>query len=169
MIANQMIRGISFTILTMFVLTASACSTPKDEPMPLTKNTIEKFYKNLEAEAKNVDQAAGTDIDRLLKIYKPAMNKTGYSLEKTLRYLLLNVNQVSSNSATVGFWRAMGPAYMAAVTKPDEALQKGLIDQKMFTLVTLGKEAGESVSDMQYKLDQVQSEWATLSRFSDFR
>lgn len=155
MIAHQAIRLISFTFLFVLFWAASAHSAPKDKPMPLSKNNIDLFYKHLTKEIKKMDPGEGTEIDRLIKVYKVAMTKTGYNLDKTLRYLFLNVNQVSGNPGTIEFWQVMGPAYIAAMTNPDEALKKGLIAQKTFDLVTLSNEAGEMVSDDAYEYIRV--------------
>ncbi len=133
------------------VLLTAACTSAKDEPMPLTQNNIEKYSKRLASEAKNVDPSAGTAVDKTIKVFKTSMYKMGYSLDKSIRYLMININQISGSPATNQYFHIMAPAYESVIDKPEEALQKGLISQKTFDLITLGKTAGEPISDEQYK------------------
>ena len=151
MLTKRMIGTIYVMLIVIVVFFATACSAAKDEPMPLTQNNIEKFYKKLESVAKNIDPASGTEMERIVKVYKPAMDKMGYSLDKTIRYMMLNINQIGGNRTTNQFVQIIWPAYTAAVNTPEEALKNGLITQRTSDLITMGKNAGESISDEVYQ------------------
>lgn len=138
-------------IAAVMVLSASSCSAAKDETMPLTQNNIEKFAKQLNKAAKDVDPASGTEVYRFVKVYKVSMDKVGYSLDKTLRNLYLNLNQITGNRSTNQFAQLMWPVYTAVVEKTDECVQAGLITQRTGDLITMGKKAGEPISDEAFK------------------
>lgn len=149
MITTRISRIICFMFLLIF--SASACSAAKDEAMPLTQNNIDKFIKQVNGAAKDIDPASGTDVERLSKIYKLSMDKLGFSLDKTIRNMFLNLNQITGSRSTNQFAQIMWPAYTTVIEKTEASVQAGLITQKTGDLIIMGKKAGEPISDEVFK------------------
>lgn len=127
-------------LLLMAVLVSNGCSIGvKDEPMPLSQENIEKYASAMDDEAKKIDPSAGTDIDRLIKLYKePMEKKLGYSFDKTFSFWITNIDEISMSPATIAFKSMMFPALVVIDKNMDEALKKEVISQSTYEMIKKG-------------------------------
>lgn len=127
-------RWILFPVL---ILSLISCGSFKDEPMPLSQDNIKKYAQAVESSGRNTDPNSGSVLDRINKIYKePLEKKMGYSFDKTIRYLFINMNEISANPSTTIFVSIMGPSARVIIENPEDALKSTLISQKTYEILS---------------------------------
>jgi hypothetical protein len=120
------------------VLCVAACSSVKDEPLPLSRENIDKYTAAVSKGTRKFEPNAGTVMERVVALYRdPLENNLGYSFDTTLRYYFVNRASLSADPDAKVFADLITPGAHAVLMNADEALIAGIISTRTRDLLAI--------------------------------
>jgi hypothetical protein len=120
------------------VLCVAACSSVKDEPLPLSRENIDKYTAAVSKSSRKFEPNAGTVMERVVALYRDPLEKNlGYSFDTTLRYYFVNRASLSSDPDAKVFADLITPGAHAVLMNADEALSAGIISTRTRDLLAI--------------------------------
>lgn len=128
-------RALAAVVLVLF---ATACSGVKDEPLPLSRENIEKYAAAVGKSAGTLDVDAGRVVQRVDALYRvPLERSLGYSFDRTLRHYFVHRAGIAADPASRAFADLITPGAQAVLMNADEALKAGMISMRTRDLLSV--------------------------------
>lgn len=122
----------------VLVLFASACSGVKDEPLPLSRENIEKYAAAVGRSTGKLETDAGSVVQRVDTLYRAPLEKNlGYSFDRTLRHYFVNRAGIAADPESRAFAELITPGAQAVLMNADEALKAGMISTRTRDLLSV--------------------------------
>lgn len=122
----------------VLVLFASACSGVKDEPLPLSRENIEKYAAAVGRSAGKLETDAGSVVQRVDTLYRTPLERSlGYSFDRTLRHYFVHRAGIASDPESRAFADLITPGAQAVLMNADEALKAGMISMRTRDLLSI--------------------------------
>jgi len=122
----------------VLVLFATACSGVKDEPLPLSRENIEKYAAAVGHSAGKLETDAGSVVQRVDTLYRtPLERNLGYSFDRTLRHYFVNRAGIAEAPESRAFAALITPGAQAVLMNADEALKAGMISMRTRDLLSV--------------------------------
>ena len=120
------------------VLCVAACSSVRDEPLPLSRENIEKYTAAVGKGTRKLEPNVGTVMERVVTLYRDPLEKNlGYSFDTTLRYYFVNRASIAADPDAKVFADLITPGAQAILTNADEALSAGIISTRTRDLLAI--------------------------------
>lgn len=124
--------------LLLLALCVAACSSVKDEPLPLSRENIEKYAVAVSKGTGKLEPDVGSVIDRVITLYRDPLEKhLGYSFDTTLRYYFIHRASISADPEAKVFSDLIIPGAHAVLMNADEALSAGVISARTRDLLAI--------------------------------
>ena len=128
-------RALIFVLLAFCV---PACSSVKDEPLPLSRENIEKYAIAVSKGTRKIEPNAGSVMDRVITLYRDPLEKNlGYSFDTTLRYYFIHRASIGTDPESKMFSDLIIPGAHAVLMNADEALSAGVISARTRDLLAI--------------------------------
>jgi hypothetical protein len=115
----------------LLILCVAACSSVKDEPLPLSRENIEKYAAAVGKSSRKLEPDAGSVIERVDALYRvPLENRLGYSFDRTLRHYFVHRTGITADPESRVFADLITPGAQAVLMNADEALRAGMISMR---------------------------------------
>lgn len=122
----------------VLVLFASACSGVKDEPLPLSRENIEKYAAAVGKSSRKLEPNAGSVVERVDTLYRAPLEKhLGYSFDRTLRHYFVHRAGIAGDPESRAFADLITPGAQAVLMNADEALKAGMISVRTRDLLSV--------------------------------
>lgn len=122
----------------VLVLFATACSGVKDEPLPLSRENIEKYAAAVGKSSRKLEPNAGSVVERVDTIYRVPLEKhLGYSFDRTLRHYFVHRAGIAADPESRAFADLITPGAQAVLMNADEALKAGMISVRTRDLLSV--------------------------------
>jgi len=122
----------------VLILCVAACTSVKDEPLPLSRENIEKYAAAVGKSSRKLEPNAGSVIERVDVLYRtPLENLLGYSFDRTLRYYFVHRADITADPESRVFADLITPGAQAVLMNADEALRAGLISMRTRDLLSV--------------------------------
>jgi hypothetical protein len=122
----------------LLALCIAACSSVKDEPLPLSRENIEKYTAAVSKGTRKLEPNVGTVMERVATLYRDPLEKNlGYSFDTTLRYYFVNRASIAADPDAKVFADLITPGAQAVLTNADEALSAGIISTRTRDLLAI--------------------------------
>jgi len=110
----------------------------KDEPLPLSRENIEKYAEAVGTSSRKLEPSAGSVMERVDALYRaPLEKRLGYSFDRTLRHYFVNRADIAANPESRVFADLITPGAQAVLMNADEALKAGMISMKTRDLLSV--------------------------------
>jgi len=122
----------------VLVLCVAACTSVKDEPLPLSRENIEKYAAAVGKSSRKLEPNAGSVMERVDALYRtPLENRLGYSFDRTLRHYFVNRAGIAADPESRVFADLITPRAQAVLMNADEALRAGMISMRTRDLLSI--------------------------------
>ena len=122
----------------LVILCVAACSSVKDEPLPLSRENIEKYAAAVSKGSRKLEPNTGSVMDRVITLYRdPLEINLGYSFDTTLRYYFVNRASMATDPEAKVFADLIMPGAHAVLMNADEALSAGVISTRTRDLLAI--------------------------------
>jgi len=122
----------------VLVLCVTACTGVKDEPLPLSRENIEKYATAVGKNSRKIEPNTGTVLERVATLYRdPLENSLGYSFDRTLRHYFVNRAGITADPEAKVFADLITPGAQAILMNADDALRAGIISTKTRDLLAI--------------------------------
>ena len=122
----------------LLIACLTACSSVKDEPLPLSRENIEKYSVAVDRGSRSIAPGSGTVMERVATLYKEPLEKSlGYSFDTTLRWFFVNRAGIAADPEARAFADLFTPGAQAVLMNADEALQAGIISTRTRDLLAV--------------------------------
>ncbi len=122
----------------VLVLSVSSCSGVKDEPLPLSRENIEKYAAAVGRSAGRLETDAGSVVQRVDTLYRAPLEKNlGYSFDRTLRHYFVHRAGIAADPESRAFAELITPGAQAVLMNADEALKAGMISMRTRDLLSV--------------------------------
>lgn len=122
----------------LLIACLTACSSVKDEPLPLSRENIEKYRVAVDRGVRSIAPGSGTVMERVAALYKEPLEKNlGYSFDTTLRWFFVNRAGITADPEARAFADLFTPGAQAVLMNADEALQAGIISTRTRDLLAV--------------------------------
>jgi len=122
----------------VLILCVAACTSVKDEPLPLSRENIEKYAAAVGKSSRKLEPDAGSVIERVDVLYRaPLENHLGYSFDRTLRHYFVHRAGITADPESRVFADLITPGAQAVLMNADEALRAGLISTRTRDLLSV--------------------------------
>ena len=128
-------RILAAVLLALFT---AACSGVKDEPLPLSRENIEKYAAAVSSSARRLEPGSGSVMERVDALYRSPLEKQlGYSFDRTLRHYFVHRAGIAADPESRAFAELIVPGAQAVLVNADEAVRAGLISMRTRDLLSL--------------------------------
>lgn len=128
-------RILAAAVLVLFV---SSCSGVKDEPLPLSRENIEKYAAAVANSARKLETDAGSVVQRVDTLYRTPLERSlGYSFDRTLRHYFVHRAGIVTDPESRTFAELITPGAQAVLMNADEALKAGMISMRTRDLLSV--------------------------------
>lgn len=122
----------------VLVLFAASCSGVKDEPLPLSRENIEKYAAAVGKSSRKLEADAGSVVQRVDTLYRTPLEKhLGYSFDRTLRHYFVHRAGIAADPESRAFAELITPGAQAVLMNADEALKAGMISLRTRDLLSV--------------------------------
>lgn len=128
-------RILAAVLLALF---AAACSGVKDEPLPLSRENIEKYAAAVSSSSRRLAPGSGNVMERVDALYRAPLEKQlGYSFDRTLRHYFVHRAGIAADPESRAFAELIVPGAQAVLVNADEAVRAGMISMRTRDLLSL--------------------------------
>jgi len=128
-------RILAAVLLALFT---AACSGVKDEPLPLSRENIEKYAAAVSSSARRLEPGSGSVMERVDALYRSPLEKQlGYSFDRTLRHYFVHRAGIAADPESRAFAELIVPGAQAVLVNADEAARAGMISMRTRDLLSL--------------------------------
>ncbi|HSD95049.1 MAG TPA: hypothetical protein VLA94_06440 [Syntrophales bacterium] len=122
----------------LVILCVAACTSVKDEPLPLSRENIEKYAAAVGKSSRKLEPNTGSVIERVDVLYRtPLENLLGYSFDRTLRHYFVHRAGITADPESRVFADLITPGAQAVLMNADEALRAGMISMRTRDLLSV--------------------------------
>jgi len=119
-------------------LLTAACSGVKDEPLPLSRENIEKYAAAVSSSSRGLAPGSGSVMERVDALYRAPLEKQlGYSFDRTLRHYFVHRAGIAADPESRAFDELIVPGAQAVLVNADEAARAGMISMRTRDLLSL--------------------------------
>ena len=122
----------------VLALLAAACSGVKDEPLPLSRENIEKYADAVRSSSRTLEPGSGRVVERVDALYRAPLEKQlGYSFDRTLRHYFVHRAGIAADPESRAFADLITPGALAVLMNADEAMRAGVISMRTRDLLSV--------------------------------
>jgi len=124
--------------VALLALLTAACSGVKDEPLPLSRENIEKYAAAVSSSSRGLAPGSGSVMERVDALYRAPLEKQlGYSFDRTLRHYFVHRAGIAADPESRAFDELIVPGAQAVLVNADEAARAGMISMRTRDLLSL--------------------------------